>query len=47
MVFQHFALFPHRTILGNVEFGLKVQAVAKPARRTSAMRAIEFIGLKG
>ncbi len=47
MVFQHFALFPHRTILGNVEFGLEVQGMAKPARRDSAMRAIELVGLKG
>lgn len=47
MVFQHFALFPHRTILGNVEFGLEVQGIAKPARRDSAMRAIELVGLKG
>ncbi len=47
MVFQHFALFPHRTILGNVEFGLEVQGMAGPARRDSAMRAIELVGLKG
>ena len=47
MVFQHFALFPHRTILNNVEFGLEVQGVAKAARRDSAMRAIELVGLKG
>jgi len=47
MVFQHFALFPHRTILGNVEFGLEVQGMAKAARRDSAMRAIELVGLKG
>ena len=47
MVFQHFALFPHRTILENVEFGLEVQGMARPARRDSAMRAIELVGLKG
>ena len=47
MVFQHFALFPHRTILANVEFGLEVQGLASAKRRDAAMRAIELVGLKG
>ena len=47
MVFQHFALFPHRTILGNVEFGLEVQGMSQAARRDAAMTAIELVGLKG
>ena len=32
-VFQHFALFPHRTVLQNVEFGLKMHGVGKAERR--------------
>ncbi len=47
MVFQHFALFPHRTILANVEFGLEVQGKTKQDRRNAAMTAIELVGLKG
>ncbi|MBB3997684.1 quaternary amine ABC transporter ATP-binding protein [Aureimonas pseudogalii] len=47
MVFQHFALFPNRTIAENVEYGLEVQGVARPKRRERAMAAIELVGLKG
>ena len=47
MVFQHFALFPNRTILGNVEYGLEIQGVAKARRVDMAMAAIEAVGLKG
>lgn len=47
MVFQHFGLLPNRTILGNVEYGLEIQKVAKPKRVEMAMRAIETVGLKG
>lgn len=47
MVFQNFALFPHRTVLRNVEYGLEIQGVAPEARRESAMQAIEQVGLKG
>lgn len=47
MVFQHFALFPNRTIAENVEYGLEIQGVAKPKRRNSALEAIELVGLKG
>ncbi len=44
-VFQHFALFPHRTVLANVEFGLKMQGVGKEERRARAMETLEMIGL--
>jgi ABC-type Fe3+/spermidine/putrescine transport system ATPase subunit len=45
-VFQHFALFPHRTTLENVEFGLKMHGVDKEQRRKEAMKALEMVGLE-
>ena len=44
-VFQHFALFPHRTVLQNVEFGLKMHGVGGQERRRRAMSALEMVGL--
>ncbi len=44
-VFQHFALFPHRTTLQNVEFGLKMHGVGKEERREAALRALDMVGL--
>jgi ABC-type Fe3+/spermidine/putrescine transport system ATPase subunit len=44
-VFQHFALFPHRTTLANVEFGLKMHGVRKEERRRQAFEALELVGL--
>ena len=47
MVFQSFALLPHRTVLSNVEFGLEVQGVERAERRRRAFEAIETVGLSG
>jgi putative spermidine/putrescine transport system ATP-binding protein len=45
-VFQHFALFPHRNVLQNVEFGLKMHGVPKEQRRRQAMQSLEMVGLE-
>jgi ABC-type Fe3+/spermidine/putrescine transport system ATPase subunit len=44
-VFQHFALFPHKSVLGNVEFGLRMQGVSKEERQKRAMEMVELVGL--
>src|SRR6476619_6850959 len=44
-VFQHFALSPHRSVLDNVAFGLKMEKVPKDQRRKRAMEALEMVGL--
>src|ERR1700704_585965 len=44
-VFQHFALFPHRSVLDNVSFGLKMDKMPKDARRARALEALEMVGL--
>ena len=45
MVFQHFGLLPHRTLLDNVAFGLELRGVGKPQRRETAARTLELVGL--
>ncbi len=47
MVFQHFGLFPHRTILDNVAYGLEVQGIKKQARYARAHTVLEMVNLKG
>lgn len=44
-VFQSYALFPHLTALGNVQFGLRERGI--PDRRTRAMEALEMVRLSG
>lgn len=47
MVFQSFALLPHRTVMGNVEFGLEIQGEPKLERRKRAQEIIDTVGLSG
>jgi len=47
MVFQYFGLLPHRSVLDNVAYGLKVQGVPKEKRYARAHETIETVGLKG
>ena len=46
MVFQDFALFPWRSVLGNVEFGMEVAGVPKEERRERALKYIKAVGLE-
>ena len=46
MVFQHFALFPHRNVIDNVAYGLKVQKVDRAERERAARRALRLVGLE-
>ncbi|MBI4590616.1 MAG: ABC transporter ATP-binding protein [Candidatus Rokubacteria bacterium] len=47
MVFQEFALFPWRTVLGNIEFGLEERGVPAGGRRRRAEMLVELVGLAG
>lgn len=47
IVFQQYALFPWRTAIGNVEFGLENQNVSKKDRIDIAQKYINLVGLKG
>ena len=47
MVFQTFDLFPWRTAIENVEFGLEVKGISKTERREIARRYINLVGLAG
>lgn len=47
MVFQNFALLPHRTILENTEYGLEIQGIGKEERMQKALKALKLVGLEG
>ena len=47
MVFQRFGLFPHRSVLDNAAYGLKVQGVKRAEREEKALYWLEQVGLKG
>lgn len=47
MVFQHFALLPHRTVIDNVAYGLEIQGVSKEERLARASQITKVVGLSG
>ena len=47
MVFQNFALLPHRTVLENVAFPLEMRGASRHERRERAMEVIQLVGLEG
>ena len=47
MVFQHFGLFPHRTVLENAGYGLEIQNIDSDTRNAKAQEVLDLVGLSG
>ncbi|MFJ2177384.1 glycine betaine/L-proline ABC transporter ATP-binding protein [Streptomyces sp. NPDC087851] len=47
MVFQHFGLLPHRSVLDNVAYGLEIQGMGRAERREKAAEVVSKVGLDG
>jgi thiamine transport system ATP-binding protein len=47
LMFQDYALFPHRDVYGNVEFGLRMHHVPVDERRTRVLEVLDLVGLQG
>ena len=45
MVFQHFALFPHRTVLSNASYGLEIQGRSNDERELRGQQVLDMVGL--
>src|SRR5258708_21613513 len=46
-VFQDYALFPHMSVMQNIEYGMRVRGVGKSQRRNRAQRALDTVRLTG
>src|SRR4051812_1221231 len=44
-VFQDYALFPHMTVVENIEYGLRIKRVSRSERRSRSSEALEMVGL--
>jgi glycine betaine/proline transport system ATP-binding protein len=47
MVFQHFGLFPHRSVLDNIAFGLEIRGMSRLERELKSIEILELVGLSG
>jgi glycine betaine/proline transport system ATP-binding protein len=47
MVFQHFGLLPHRSVIDNVAYGLEIQGMGRAERRAKAAEVVDKVGLEG